>query len=195
MVSRYATRTDSTVNVSRSTRGGRTSPQGRRMPGHTSPNATRVADLILAGGGFFCLLAFLYVVHHYGLAGTGRFTSDVGPVVYYLIPAVASVLLFGSLRLSPSRKINLALVLCSTAFSLYSFEIILEAAPRIANRDGPTIFRPTTKQAMDELVRIARKSGVTYDTRSKLEVVLDLRASDPDVYPVIVPKALLAVQP
>ena len=164
------------------------------MPGHESPKAVRAANVILAGGGLFCLVVLLYVVYRYGLTGKGQFTSHVGPWVYYLIPAVSSVLLFGSLRLSPSIKINLALVLFSIAITLYSFELILEVVNRRASRDRQTLWTPTTRQAMDELVQIARKAGVAYDTRSKFEVVRDLRSADSGVFPAIIPKALLAPQ-
>ena len=164
------------------------------MPGHESPKAVRAANVILAGGGLFCLLALVYVVYRYGLTGKGEFASEVGPWVYYLIPAVSSVLLFGGLRLSPSIKVNLALVLSSTAISLYSFELILEVVNRVRDRDRETLWKPTTRQDMDELVRIARRAGATYDTRSKFEVVMDLRSADPGVFPVIVPKALLTPQ-
>ena len=154
----------------------------------------RAANVILAGGGLFCLLCLLYVVHRYALTGQGQFVSDVGPLVYYLVPAISSVLLFGSLLLSPSIKIGLALVLSSTAISLYSFELILQVVNRVRDRERRTLWTPTTQDALDELVQIAKRHGVTYDTRSKFEVVMDLRSSDPDASPAIVPKALLRPQ-
>jgi hypothetical protein len=186
-------RRDPTLNVRRSTRRPY-EPQGKKMHERESARAVSVANVILAGGGLFCLLCLLYVVHRYGLTGQGQFVSDVGPLVYYLVPGVSSVLLFGSLLLSPSIKVGLALVLSSTAISLYSVEVILQVVNHLRDRDQRTLWTPTTQDALDELVRIARKQGVTYDTRSKFEVVMDLRSSDPGVFPAIVPKALLSRQ-
>jgi len=164
------------------------------MHGHESAKALSVANVILAGGGLFCFLCLFYVVHRYALTGQGQFVSDVGPLVYYLVPGVLSVLLFGSLLLSPSIKVGLALVLSSTAISLYSVELILEVVNHLRARDQRTLWTPTTQDALDELVKIAKEQGVTYDTRSKFEVVMDLRSSDPGVFPAIVPKTLLRRQ-
>jgi len=164
------------------------------MRGHESAKAIGVANVILAGGGLFCLLCLLYVVHRYGLTGQGQFVSDAGPLVYYLVPGVSSVLLFGSLLLSPSIKVGLALVLSSTAISLYSVELVLQVVNHLRVQDQRTLWTPTTQDDLDELVKIARKEGVTYDTRNTFEVVMDLRSSDPGATPAIIPNALLIRQ-
>jgi len=124
------------------------------MRGHESAKAIGVANVILAGGGLFCLLCLLYVVHRYGLTGQGQFVSDAGPLVYYLVPGVSSVLLFGSLLLSPSIKVGLALVLSSTAISLYSVELVLQVMNHLRFQDQRTLWTPTTQDDLDELVRM-----------------------------------------
>lgn len=164
------------------------------MAERVSPRILRAADTILAAGGIFCFLCLIYVVHRYGWMDSGRVDGDAAPLVYYLVPALAAVLLFGSLRLAPSIRTGVALVLFSTAVSLYSFELALELVNRLISREQQTLWTPTTKRDLDELVRIAEKHGVTYDTRSKLEVVTQLRSADLGVSPAIVPKGLLALQ-
>lgn len=154
----------------------------------------RAANGILAGGGIFGLLSLFYVVRRYGWMPTARLDGDVAFLGYYLVPGVAAVLLFSSLLLRPSIRTGVALVLCSTAVSLYFVEITLQLVEHLGSREQQTLWTPWDERDLDELVRLAERHGVTYDTRSKFEVVTELRSADPEVSPVIVPKALLTPQ-
>ena len=101
----------------------------------------RAANGILAGGGIFGFLSLFYVMRRYGWMPTARLDGDVAFLGYYLVPGVAAVLLFSSLLLRPSIRTGLALVLCSTAVSLYSVEITLQLVEHLAaansKRSGP----------------------------------------------------------
>ena len=66
--------------------------------------ATMAANLMLAGAGGLCSLAFLYFLYHYSWTGDRQFTSAFGPLIYYVVPASLSVLFFLSLRLRPGPK-------------------------------------------------------------------------------------------
>ena len=175
--------------------GAKRANQGRAnlTPADTdSPRLLRAANVILAGGGLFCLLCLFLLLRRHGWTVEGRF--DIGVVPLVLAPALAAILLFASLRLPPSARTGLALVLLSTSIALWSVEIALELLTPSEDHERQTLWTPSTRQDMDELVRIARGHGVTYDRRSKLEVLMELRAADPSAVPAIVPKGLLARQ-
>ena len=160
--------------------------------GDQSPRILKAANVILAGGGLFCLLCLFLLLRRHGWTDEGSF--DGGVVLLLLAPALAAVLLFASLRLPPSARTGLALVLFSTTIALYSVELVLQLLDAPGDRERRTLWTPATSQDMDELVRIAREHGVAYDRRSKLEVLMDLRSADPGAVPAIVPKGLLARQ-
>jgi hypothetical protein len=160
-----------------------------------SPKVLRVANAMLAVGGALCLVAALYLVR-YGLMSDGpsQEMAAEAPAVHYLIPALTSVLLFASLGLRSDVKIALAVVLTSIGFSLYLAEFVLVAMQRSWYQNSRTLWSPSTSEELEELVRIAKKAGVTYDRRSKFEIVTALRTVDPGAVPAIVARALLVPQ-
>jgi hypothetical protein len=152
---------------------------------------TAAANLILAGGGLLGLVAFSYFFYHYGWIGDRRFASALGPVVYYALPALVSVLLFSSLLLKPAVKENLALLLFFTGLSLVLAEFTLEAS----KPTNTTLWTPSSKQDIEKLVALARQFGVDYDTRTQLQVVRDLRRQGLKAVPTVYPFSFLDRQP
>jgi hypothetical protein len=152
---------------------------------------TAAAHLVLAGGGLLSLIALVYFFYHYGLIGDRHFASAIGPIVYYALPAVVSLLLFSSLLLQPTVKEKLALLLFSTALCLVCAEFVLEAL----KPKQTTLWTPSTKQDIDKLVRLARQFGVEYDTRTQLQVVRDLRLKGVNAVPAVYPLGFFARQP
>src|SRR5262249_52811772 len=142
--------------------------------------AAKLANIILAGGVAVSVLVFSYCFYHYSWTGERHFTSSMGMVSYYAFPVVFAGLLFSALRLRPSNKINVVLTLFSIGISLYTVEIIAtiwSALPSVAG-----------KRARNEAAKTAQAWGVDYDTRSRREVVTDLRKEGIDAYPSISPK-------
>jgi hypothetical protein len=152
---------------------------------------TAAANLVLTGGGLLNLIALVYFFYHYSWLGDRHFASAIGPTVYYALPALVSLLLFSSLLLKPAVKENLALLLFSTGLSLVCAEFALEAL----KPKHTTLWTPTTKQDIDELVGLARQFGVEYDTRTQLQVVRDLRLKGVNAVPAVYPFGFLARQP
>jgi len=140
--------------------------------------ATRVANIILGGTGVVCLLVLFYFLYHYSLTGKRQFTSSVGMIVYYIFPAFLAGLLLASLRLSPSHKMNLSLFVASSVVSIYALELLL----------SPSDIIDEHARKSQEL---AKQFGRTFDTRTRLEVVNDLRKKGLDAYPMITPVTLL----
>src|SRR5262245_15925523 len=62
------------------------------------------ANVVLIGGGIACLAVLAYFGYFYAWSGTRHFNSVLGPLLYYVAPAILSLLLFGALRLSSAGK-------------------------------------------------------------------------------------------
>jgi hypothetical protein len=114
------------------------------------------ANLVIGGAAVFCVGTLLYSIYYYSWTHERYFTSTIGPVLYYLLPAALAGLLLASLWLEPSSRINLSFLLVSTGVSIYAIELLLAFL------------------SIDERVKIAKEFGVAFDTRSKLEVIVDL---------------------
>jgi hypothetical protein len=148
-----------------------------RQVGQRSPMAETVtfADAFLMAGVLFCLTVSGYSVYFYDWSHQREFISLQGRILYEFLPAALGVLLLFSLRLRPALKINLALVLLSTAVSIYSAELLL-----------PPSIVPIWwfhSKPMWEKKQIAQKFGVDFDTRSRLQVITDLRRDGVDAVP------------
>ena len=144
-------------------------------------SAAKFANFVLVVAGLFCAAALLSVIYFYDLVQAKQFTSRTGLILYHAVPFVLGGLFFASLRLGPARKVNLALLLVSSAFSLYALEFVL-------SRGSTAWFlRPTVSEE-------AIKAGVEFDARDKLEVIDDLRKHGIEAYPTGTPKALLRSQ-
>jgi len=141
----------------------------------------RVAEIILGGGGLAAILVGFYCFYYYNLTGVRQFATPVGIILYEVCPAVLAILLLASLRLRPSHKIQLALLLFSTGVSIYTLELALNLVNVFATTPGFWLR--------------AKTSGVNFDTRSRFEVIMDLRKQGIDAVPAVLPRVLLEQQP
>ena len=165
---------------------------GRQEPPSTSKLAKvgnllpKFANIVLAGGGLLCVLALLYFVYYYAWTGQRQFTSRMGVLPYYISPALLAILLFASLRIRKSRRINLALVLFSSGVSIYALESLLTVWSNL----------PSVGQDLERMNRAAAANalGIEFDTRTKTQVVDDLRRRGIDAVLSVSPKALLKEQ-
>ncbi len=138
----------------------------------------RFANLIIGGALFCCVVTLLYFLYYYHWTHERYFTSLVGPVLSYILPATSATLLLVALRLRPSYRINLALLLLSLGVATYAVELGLA-------------FTMRTIDEQVVLATAARALGVPFDTRSKLEVITDFEKHDVHAVPNIDPKRLL----
>jgi PAS domain S-box-containing protein len=154
------------------------------------------ADVILAAGVCACLAVFLYYVYHYNISGKRYFVSHIGVILYQVVPAGGALLLLAGFRLPPARRINLALLLCSIGVSSYGAELLLSLSASVFSSSetlwGDGQFEDDQKK---EIVALAKKFGVDFDTRSRLEVAMDLRKQNVQSVPSIIPLGLLQERP
>jgi hypothetical protein len=130
--------------------------------------------LILAGLACLALLGFFLMRGGSFLAGASSESGLVGSIALLALPGAGAALFFGALALRAEWRGLLALCLIAAVISVYGAEIYLTYAA-----DDP-----------GEAARAAR--GLEHDSRSKLEVLRDLRFYGVPAYPFVHPALLLA---
>ena len=132
-----------------------------------SVRTARLADIVLVAGGVVCLLAFFYFFYWYVWTHEREFTAAPGIIINIVLPGVLASALFASLRCRPAHRVTLAIFCISSLLSIYSLELLL---------------------------LVARTFG-HFDTRTRLEVVRDLRNRGIDAVPTVFPSVLWDDQP
>ena len=162
-----------------------------------STKAISIASVILCGIGLLSFSVWLYLIYQYNLwTGTRQFGSALDIVLFFYWPPAIAVLAFASLRLKPSSRVNLAVLCLSTFASLYVAEVLLRLWPSLLG----TAPIPTTsvdgasEEKKKEISQLAASFGVKFDTRDRIEVLLDARSRGLDVVPAVYPSALLELQ-
>ena len=144
----------------------------------------RVGDIGLAGGAFVSLAIFGYLVWKHGLA-----------LHYLSLLGIAAGLAFG-LWLSESHRINLVLCLLSSVIAIYSAELFLAYSPSVLNHPNATAWLEFPQDANVKVAaeRVEREKRInkSFDVRSRLEVVYELRAQGVMAYPDVFPTVLFA---
>ena len=137
---------------------------------------SKIANVVLAAGAFLCILAASY-------GFTRLFSDSTGKLLYGFLPIGLACLLFASLRLKPSHKINLAIFFVSLAASVYGMELFLwkflDSTPKI-----PLMLdlrRSSDKE--NDAAQLMKTFGVQIDTRNPNEVIADLNNSGVDTIP------------
>jgi PAS domain S-box-containing protein len=136
----------------------------------------KIANIILAGGACLCILMASYWIYR----------SEW----YWSFPAAMAGLVLLALRLPPSFRIRLALILFSTTVSIYAAEILTTLVDIWSSLPPVAAKRDRLERA-----RMAKQFGVNFDVRSNLEVTRDLRSKGVDAYPAISPIGLLLDSP
>jgi hypothetical protein len=145
-------------------------------------SAAKVTNTALAGAGTICLFALCYFIYYYGWTGQRQITRSA-VLLYYVLPVLLAILCFVSLRLSAARKVNLAVLICSAGVSLYSLEIFLALWSSL-----PSVMESEKRQMR---ASAAKAAGVEFDSRTREQVVNDLRRQAVDVVPSIFGQAFL----
>ena len=151
----------------------------------------KIANVVIVGGGVVSLFVLFYFLYHYAWTGQRHFASQIAMILYYGLPASLAVVLFTSLRLSPASRGNLAIVLLSTCISLYAVELVLGFYDRAILGEKTLWFPPDTTRELKEIIDTAKKFGVDFDTRSKLQIVDELSQRGVKAVPVIVPHGII----
>lgn len=104
------------------------------------------------------------------------------------IPALLAVFLFGSMRLRSDYKINVALLCLAGVIGIY----LVEFALILTNWKRPgVLWGMDVATRKREIVSVAAKFGVDFDTRTKVEVLSAMRQKGIDAVPAINPLNLL----
>ena len=163
----------------------------------TIERVEKAASFILVVGAFFCLSNVIYTLYHFVWIDEADFRSVLGPILYIALPALVAALLLGALRLRAPFRIKLALVVLSTGVSVYGAEGYLTFSDPDSLNAETTLWGigPDSSAAeIRETIELAKNYGVTFDTRTKGEVIDDLAKKDVHVVPAIYPFSLLEKQ-
>ncbi len=150
---------------------------------HGSGAIVRAASLVLGMSAGLCVGLFLLMIVRHGWTW------------HYLLVLALAGILAGSLRLSGSSRVNLALMLCSLVVCGYLAEAVLALNPvsRQLSFFGagwlPKAFGENAG-ATKMQAEAARKQQVKFDVRSRLSVIMDLRRDGRDAWPSIPATAL-----
>ena len=142
---------------------------------HPPKTLLTVAHAILAGAGAACIFVFFYFFYYYGWTHQREFGSSMGILLYYVFPVILAIGFAASLRMRPSTKVSLALLLSTAGICAVLLEVLLTVWFSL-----PSVIAEQSRKAV---AKVARSSGVDFDTRSKLEVMQELRRKGVDAMP------------
>lgn len=141
---------------------------------------SKIAELVLKASSALCLLAtgYLVLVHGWELK--------------YALPVVLAVALAAATRLDSEWRINAALSWVAVAFACYAVNFVLAFADASTNLDPPTrwVSFQSGEERQDRAM-VAKSLGVEFDTRSRLEILTELRRRGFDAWPSIAPRVVL----
>ena len=113
---------------------------------------------------------------------------------HYLALLIAAAVAFSALRLSVSSRLNLALLLLSTAIAVYGAEAlighVLFSSTRFSMADWLNFPSDRSSNAAVRRIKEERSADASFDTRTRLEVVHDLRDRGVQAFPDVFSAAL-----
>ena len=135
------------------------------------PNlATKFANVVFLLGILYSILLIVYAIHKIYI--TPEVVSSVLIIFIILCGGVfATLFSLGLTKLSNKLKVNLSIMFFTICITVYGFETYLEFSKKTSIREI-----------------IAKLMDVSYDLRTKMEVLDDLRDSGIEIYPKINPR-------
>jgi hypothetical protein len=130
----------------------------------------KFANGIIIGGIVLFLLLLIYLVYIQSINA-----GDDSNIIFYVVLIVGIAAFAFALTWQIDTKVNFVLSLLSFGMGIYLIEIYftLNVQSKIIN--------------LEYLARRAEEVGAPFDTRSKLQVLEDLRSEGIDAYPTIIP--------
>jgi hypothetical protein len=142
----------------------------------------KAANLALLLGATICVALFIFLVWRHGMS------------YRYLAFIVAAAMQFAGMRLPESVKINAVFVGVSTLIALYFIEVILAySGSTIASlgAQGWLSFpQDANPKVAADRIKTLEAGHQKFDTRSRLQVIHDMRARGIVAYPDIFPRVL-----
>ena len=136
--------------------------------------AVKFANMVFVLGILFCVLTAVYASYRIFNPIYDYSLGNKGIEKFYIISMLsggvfATLFGLGLKRLSNNLKVNLSVLFFTIGIAVYGFETYLE------------LSKPPKREI------IAKQMGVPYDTRTKMEVLDDLRDSGVEAYPNVFP--------
>lgn len=142
----------------------------------------KAANLALLLGATVCVALFIFLVWRHGMSSR------------YLAFIVAAVMLSAGMRLPVSVKINSVFVGASTLIALYFVEVLFAySGSTIASlgAQGWLSFpQDANPKVAADRIKTLEAGNQKFDTRSRLQVIYDMRARGIVAYPDIFPRVL-----
>jgi hypothetical protein len=146
------------------------------------------ATAFLSLGGALCLIVVSFSIQRFTKMGPESFNA----VTWIILPAVTALVFFGALQLRREYRLNIVVSVVSLIVSLYAAEAFLAlrlvSVPQIA-------WWGVNERNRQEVLALAQKFGMKFDTQSRLQVLKDLSQKGIDAVPVISPSEILKRNP
>ena len=151
----------------------------KNKPKEPSQIAVNFANMVFLLGILYSILIIVYAVYR-----IYNPLPSYQQYYFYIISIISCgvfVTLFGLglKRLSNNLKVNLSVLFFTTGIAVYGFETYLQ------------FFQVEQQDIETQRKVIAKQMGVSYDTRTKMEVLDDLRDSGIEAFPNVFPYKLL----
>jgi len=149
--------------------------------------AARLANIALGAGALASLFALLYFYYHYGWIADRKFDRLLGVVLYYVIPAVVSIVLLGTLGLKARYKINLAVVFLAVTATLLGTELCMELLNIASSEPQLPVWQVNgqSQEKKQRIKQIAKQYGIDFDIRDEIEVLAEFRKRGVDAVPMV----------
>lgn len=148
-----------------------------------SKAASKISNLI-----FVFIILFSFLITIYGIYKIYNIPEYFSPKFYYSTTLLslffAILFLFGLRFLRNDLKIKISMFIVATSIAIFACEIYLDIRSK-------NLLAQSGKKIENVRKVIARKSGLPYDVRSKIEVLKDLNEDGIEAYPNFHPSILL----
>jgi len=153
------------------------------------PNAKteKIINTILAGGIALCVAGIGYLVYR-------NFSAPEGSGERFVLCAVLGILallMLSGLWMRTDHKINVLLVVGASVAALYIVELVVLVVATTVPIDWVYIPGYQGYQEMMRRAELAKKAGIRFDLRTRIDVIRDLEAAGASVVPAIPPSIVL----
>ena len=156
--------------------------------------AVKIANAVFVLGILFSILVIIYAIYRIYNPIYDAHLGNIHTRKYYLFCILLGgtfATLFGlGLRLKNSLKVNLSVLFVTTGISVCTFETYLEILRRQMLKQTNCIYYKFDSTLSLPKQEIAKDMGIPYDTRTKLEVLQDLRKDGVEAYPNVGPRSI-----
>ena len=149
--------------------------------------AVKLANIVFVLGILFCVLTAVYasyrIFNPMYVYNHGNKWIETFYIISILCGGVFATLFgFGLKRLNNNLKVNLSVLFFTVGIAVYGFETYLEFSKKTSQKT------PQERKIQREI--IAKQMGVSFDTRTNMEVLEDWRDTGVEAFPEVNPSLL-----